>query len=118
MLRLKKEYADPNTRTNKSKLDDELADIRTIMKKNISEVLDRGEKLECMYRNDIDTYLAMEYFHIFADVSKRSSEMLEDSKKFKWGAKKLNLLDAWKKYSPFALAILLVLAVLYWRFFL
>lgn len=31
---------------NKSKLDEELADIKNIMKKNINEVLERGDKLE------------------------------------------------------------------------
>lgn len=53
-----------------------------------------------------------------ADVSKISSRLVEDSKKFKWNAKRLNLLDAWKKYGPVSLVVLFVIAVLYWRFFL
>jgi len=94
--RLKRDYADPSSRQNKSKLEEELADIRSIMRKNISEVLERGERLD--------------------EVSKISSKLVEDSKKFKWGAKKLNLLDAWKKYAPFVIVLLVVIVVLWWRF--
>jgi hypothetical protein len=46
LQRLKREYADPSSRSNSSRLQAELADIQTIMRKNIAEVLDRGEKLE------------------------------------------------------------------------
>lgn len=53
-----------------------------------------------------------------ADVSKISSRLVEDSKRFKWNAKRLNLLDAWKKYAPASVVVLIILAVLYWRFFL
>jgi hypothetical protein len=52
LQRLKKEYADPSTKQNKSKIDEELADIRNIMKKNISEVLERGEKLDRMLEHE------------------------------------------------------------------
>ena len=41
-----KDYLDPSSRTNTSKLNDDLADIQSIMKKNIQEVLNRGEKLD------------------------------------------------------------------------
>jgi len=37
---------DPTSRKNTSKLNDDLADISSIMKKNIQEVLNRGEKLD------------------------------------------------------------------------
>jgi hypothetical protein len=52
-----------------------------------------------------------------ADVSKISSRLVSESKKFKWGAKKLNLLDAWKQYAPFVIGFLVLLLVFYWRFF-
>lgn len=57
-------------------------------------------------------------FLSLADVSKISSRLVEDSKRFKWGAKRLNLLDAWKQYFPAAIVALIVVAVLYWRFLL
>eukprot|EP00588_Corethron_pennatum_P011052 CAMPEP_0194273482 /NCGR_PEP_ID=MMETSP0169-20130528/6810_1 /TAXON_ID=218684 /ORGANISM="Corethron pennatum, Strain L29A3" /LENGTH=237 /DNA_ID=CAMNT_0039016453 /DNA_START=67 /DNA_END=780 /DNA_ORIENTATION=- len=65
-----REFVDPSSRENTSKLKEDLADIQSIMKKNIQEVLKRGENLERM--NDI------------------SSQLVNDSKKFKWGAKKLS----------------------------
>jgi len=51
-----------------------------------------------------------------ADVSRLSSRLVEDSKKFRWNAKKLNLMDAWKKYAPFIIVALIVVLVLWWRF--
>lgn len=95
--RLTREYADPTTKQNSSKLAEELSDIQNIMRRNIQEVLDRGERLE--------------------NVSRISSKLVSDSKRFKWGAKKLNLMDAWKTYAPFVLAALILILVIWWRFF-
>jgi hypothetical protein len=50
-------------------------------------------------------------------VSRTTGKLAEDSKKFRWSAKRLNLLDAWRKYAPLVLAVVIVLAVLWWRFF-
>jgi len=44
--RIAREFADPSSKSNTAKLADELQDIQHIMRKNIQEVLDRGEKLE------------------------------------------------------------------------
>lgn len=44
--RLKREYADPESKTNAARLAEELHDVQGIMRQNIAEVLDRGEKLE------------------------------------------------------------------------
>lgn len=52
-----------------------------------------------------------------ADVSKISSRLVSESKQFKWGAKKLNLMDAWKQYAPMVIAALIFLFVIWWRFF-
>lgn len=43
----RKEYADPNSKNNMNKVQDDLADVHSIMKQNIQEVLTRGEKIEC-----------------------------------------------------------------------
>jgi hypothetical protein len=47
-----------------------------------------------------------------------SSRLVSDSKQFKWGAQKVRLLDRWKNLAPFAVAGVVLLAVLYWRFFM
>lgn len=44
--RKRKEYLDPQSRNNMARLNDDLADIHNIMKQNIEEVLNRGEKLD------------------------------------------------------------------------
>lgn len=42
----RKEYTDPNSSQNMHRLNDDLADIHNIMRKNIQEVLNRGERVE------------------------------------------------------------------------
>jgi hypothetical protein len=44
--RIRKEFLDPNSQKNMSRLNADLSDIQLIMKNNIQEVLQRGEKLE------------------------------------------------------------------------
>lgn len=44
--RKRKEFLDPQSRNNMARLNDDLADIHSIMKQNIEEVLNRGEKLD------------------------------------------------------------------------
>lgn len=97
LSRLRRDYADPESKSNAAKLAEELYDVQAIMRANIGEVLDRGEKLE--------------------HVSKVSSRLVSESKRFKWGAKKLNLWDKYKQLAPVAGAGLVVLLVLWWRFF-
>lgn len=50
------------------------------------------------------------------DVSQLSQTLHDDSKRFHWGARKLNLMEMYKKYLPFVFVILLVLFVgyMYW----
>jgi vesicle transport protein SEC22 len=60
------------------------------MRKTIDDVLDRGQKLD--------------------DVSEISKNLVSDSKKYKWGAKKLATMALWKQWAPMiALAVLGVL---------
>ena len=67
------------------------------MKKNIQEVLNRGEKLD--------------------NISSTSAALLSDSKKFKWGAKKLSFQALLNQYGPIAAIAAFVLFILYWKFF-
>lgn len=48
------------------------------------------------------------------DVSKISTRLVSESKRFKWGAKKLNALDAWKRWAPLIIAAIIVAAVMFW----
>lgn len=50
LQRLRKEYQDPEKYKGKGKLAGELADIQQIMRRNITEVLNRGEQLESASR--------------------------------------------------------------------
>jgi vesicle transport protein SEC22 len=63
------------------------------MKKNIDEILNRGEKLE--------------------HVSSISNELKAKSKDFKWGTKKLTWQARMQQYGPMVLIAVIVLAVVY-----
>jgi vesicle transport protein SEC22 len=97
MQRLHREYADTQSKANQARLADEIGDVHNIMRKNISELLDRGEKLGAL--------------------SATSAKLREESKRFKWGAKKLNYWDAISKAAPIVATGVFLLAFLYWRFF-
>uniref|UniRef100_H3GVF5 Longin domain-containing protein n=1 Tax=Phytophthora ramorum TaxID=164328 RepID=H3GVF5_PHYRM len=93
----RKEYADPNSSQNMHRLNDDLADIHNIMRKNIQEVLNRGERVE--------------------HVSRISSNLADRSKDLKWGAKKLRLQAIYRQYGPIVAVALFVLLVIYIKFF-
>lgn len=95
--RRRKEFVDPTSRQNTTKLNEDLADIQSIMRKNINEVLNRGEKLE--------------------HVSNISNNLVAESKKFKWGAKKLTWQAMVNQYGPIVAAGVFVIFVLYMKFF-
>jgi len=93
-----REFADPSSRQNATKLNEDLADIQNIMKRNIEEVLNRGEKLE--------------------NVKIISGDLVNQSKQFKWGAKKLTWQAMLNQYGPIVCMVIFVLFVLYAKFFL
>jgi len=66
------------------------------MRKNIDEILNRGERLE--------------------NVSTISNELRSKSKDFKWGAKKLTWQARLQQYGPMVVGALIVLIVLYVKF--
>ncbi|KAM7453606.1 hypothetical protein BLSTO_05644 [Blastocystis sp. subtype 1] len=69
----RKQYDQQGSNTDSyGQINESLIDIQNIMRKNINEVVQRVEKIECI------------------DVTSASEKMIDDSKKFKWGAKKLN----------------------------
>ncbi|CAM9399127.1 unnamed protein product, partial [Ectocarpus sp. 4 AP-2014] len=95
--RKRKEFLDPQSRNNMARLNDDLADIHSIMKQNIEEVLNRGEKLD----------------HV-SEISKTLSTQAEQ---FKWSSKKLSLMALWQKYGPIGAMVIAILFILWWKFF-
>jgi len=87
-----------NNNASNSQLRDDLGDIQNIMRMNIDEILNRGEKLE--------------------HVSNISAELQQKSKDFKWGAKKLTWQARMQQYGPVVAISSLVLMVLYYKFFM
>ena len=67
------------------------------MRKNIDEILNRGEKLD--------------------RVSNISDELRNKSKDFKWGTKKLTWQAKLQQYGPMAIGGFIILAVLYIKIF-
>lgn len=93
--RKQREFKD--TSQQKSKLNEDLNEIQSIMKTNIDEILNRGEKLE--------------------NVSNISQELRTKSKDFKWGAKKLTWQARLQQYGPMAVVVAIVLIVIYFKLF-
>jgi len=93
--RKQKEFQDE--RQQRSKLNDDLSEIQNIMKKNINDILDRGEKLD--------------------NVQNISQDLLKQSSGFKWGARKLTLQARLQQYLPMVVIGLIVCGVVYVKFF-
>mmetsp|Transcript_23911 Transcript_23911/g.53974 ORF Transcript_23911/g.53974 Transcript_23911/m.53974 type:complete len:238 (+) Transcript_23911:164-877(+) len=92
-----KDFANPSSRSNASRLNDDLSDIHSIMKKNINEVLKRGENIDHMQ-----------------DVT---SNLKQQSSSFRWGAKKVSLMAQWQQYAPFVAVAALLIFVLILKFY-
>jgi vesicle transport protein SEC22 len=67
------------------------------MKKNINDILDRGEKLD--------------------NVQNISQDLLKQSSGFKWGAKKLTLQAQLQQYLPVVIGVAILIFVVYVKFF-
>jgi vesicle transport protein SEC22 len=86
-------YSDTRTKRNLSKLKEELGEVQEIIKKNIKDLFDRGERLDSM-----------------ADTS---NEILLGSKKFRTSATNLNRMYYWKTYGPVVIVLSIVIFLLY-----
>lgn len=93
LQRKRREYADPSDRRNQAKLDDEIAGIAEVMKRNIDEVLNRGEKLDRLYET--------------------TSQLKSEAHKYKWGTKKYAAMVYWQQYAPLVAIFLLLAFVAY-----
>ena len=97
MQRTKKTYQDSRASQNLDKLNDELRDVTQVMTKNIEDLLYRGDSLERM--------------------GEMSGRLREDSKKYRRAAVRINWELLLKQYGPFAGVGLLVIMLVWWRFF-
>jgi vesicle transport protein SEC22 len=78
-------------------LNEDLNEIQSIMRKNIDEILNRGEKLD--------------------QVSNISNDLRSKSKDFKWGTKKLTLQARLQQYGPMVVGATLFFIILYVKIF-
>ena len=92
----RREYSDPNSSANMRRLNDDLASIHNVMRKTIDDVLDRGNKLD--------------------DVSEMSKNLANESKQYKWGAKKLSTMALWRQYAPFLAIIGVIILIILFRY--
>ena len=93
----KKTYQDSRASANLDKLNDELKDVTKVMTKNIEDLLYRGDSLERM-----------------GDMSQR---LREDSKKYKRAAVRINWELLLKQYGPFGAVGMIMIILIWWRFF-
>jgi vesicle transport protein SEC22 len=89
----RRQYADPRRMGQASQLDTDLADIHNIMRRNIDEVLNRGERLDAL----VET----------------SQSLRSEAGKYKWGAKKFSLMVAWQQHAPLIALGFIVAFVVY-----
>jgi len=93
----KKVYADTRAQNNLSKVTEDLNDVHQIMRKNITEILGRGEKIQ--------------------SVAKKSDELLAGSELYEKQAKAINYNMFLRQYGPFLAVGVIVILCLYVRFY-
>lgn len=94
----KRVYSDTRTKRNIQKLKDELEDVQQIMKKNIEEVIGRGQKLD--------------------NMNTMSSNLLDGAKKMKTRAVDLNKMYFWRTYGYLIVVFAIVILMLILRYYL
>ena len=97
MQRTKKTYQDSRASQNLDKLNDELRDVTKVMTKNIEDLLYRGDNLERM--------------------GELSGRLKEDSRKYKRAAVRINWELLLKQYGPFVGVGVMMIVLIWWRFF-
>lgn len=93
----KAEYRDPSSSKALSRLNDNLTEVSSIMRQNIDEILQRGEGLD--------------------EVGKKASNLKYESKKFKDMTRMLTFTTMVQKYGVPAVIGLVVLLVIWFKFF-
>ncbi|GMG38774.1 unnamed protein product [Ambrosiozyma monospora] len=93
ITKTKKIYTDSRAQSNLDKMNNDLADVKQIMNKNIEDLLYRGDSLD--------------------KLQDLSSNLKRESAKYKKYAEKINFQMLLKKYAPVALLGFLIVFILY-----
>merc|ERR1719436_2207620 len=93
----KAEYRDPKSSKALSRLNENLTEVSSIMRQNISEILERGENLE--------------------EVGAKASKLKETSKEFKNITRSLSFQTLVQKYGVPAVICLVILLIVGFRFY-
>jgi len=103
-----------------SALNAQVSEVHSIMRRNIQDVLARGEQLErtcvCVCVCVCVSCQAVASHALGTDMSSVSQDLLDKSKQFSWGAKRRNIMESFKKYLPCFVLLFVVLVVIYLRF--
>lgn len=96
MQKTKKIYQDQRAQSNLDKLNLELADVKSVLSKNIEDLLYRGDSLDKM--------------------SDMSSSIRQESKKYRRAARKINFDLLLQQYAPIIGLGLIFVFLIYWVF--
>jgi len=91
------EYRDPNSTSAVTKLNEGLAEVNSIVRKSLEDIIARGDALE--------------------DVSSRATTLRDEAKKFAINAKVLNVQAMLRKYGILAFISFVIIIVLYIKIF-
>jgi vesicle transport protein SEC22 len=91
------DFRDPNSTAALSKLNEGLAEVNTIVRKSLEDIITRGDALN--------------------DVSSRASNLRDEAKKFSANARYLNVQALMRKYGIAAFLGFVILFIMYWKLF-
>jgi vesicle transport protein SEC22 len=89
-------YSDSRN-SNLQKITEDLKDVQDIMKKNIQEIFDRGNKLN--------------------DLHEKGSSILDGSKSLKNASMNANRWHYWRTYGPIFIVLMVVILVIFFRYY-
>ena len=91
------EYRDPNSTSAVTKLNEGLAEVNSIVRKSLEDIIARGDALE--------------------DVSSRATTLRDEAKKFAVNARVLNVQAMLRKYGIMAFISFVILLIMYIKIF-
>ncbi|MES1916173.1 MAG: hypothetical protein MHM6MM_008019 [Cercozoa sp. M6MM] len=97
LQRLQQQFADPHSPSNAQRVSQNLAEIHSIMRQNISDVMERGERLD--------------------RVQERSQSVRHGASRFARQAKITRYRAMLRQWAPAVVCVLVMLLVLWLRFF-
>ncbi|KAJ1610555.1 vesicle transport protein [Cryptosporidium canis] len=96
--RCKSEYKDPNSNKSLQKLNDSLIEVTNIMRRNVDDILLRGEDLQ--------------------DVERKANDLKFASLEFSRAAKRLSFHALIQKYAPLLAILIIIFIIAVWKLIL